>query len=261
LERILNRFEKEDSSMRLSRSTLVTCLLGTGLFLGASRSASADAVDFEDLTLAPESFYNGSDGAGGFISQGAFFNNNYNSQFGSWSGWSYSNKTDVTTPGFMNQYSAYNLPYGGGDGSANYGVAFNSELGDAYVLLPDGTTPASMRVTNTTYAALSMRDGDMFAKKFGGPDGTDPDFFVLTLHGLHANGDVTGSVHFFLADYTFQDPDLNYIVSSWTTVDLTPLGNATSLAFELTSSDIGPFGMNTPAYFAIDNLVVTSAQP
>jgi hypothetical protein len=135
-------------------------------------------------------------------------------------------------------------------------VAFGSQIGTAYILLPDGTTPSSVRVTNTTYAALSMRDGDMFAKKFGGPDGTDPDFFVLTIHGVDANGNATGSVDFFLADYRFQDPSLNYIVSSWTTVDLTPLGNAASLTFELSSSDIGPFGMNTPAYFAIDNLVV-----
>src|SRR5437588_12446313 len=127
--------------MRLSRSTLVVCLLGTGLFLGASRSLSADTVDFEDLTLAPESFYNGADGAGGFVSQGAFFNNSYDSSFGSWSGWSYSNQTDVTTPGFLNQYSAYNLPNGGGDDSPNYGVAYNSQFGDAYILLPAGMPP------------------------------------------------------------------------------------------------------------------------
>ena len=117
-----------------------------------------------------------------------------------------------------------------------------------------------MRVTNTTYAGLSMLYGDMFAKRFGGPDGTDSDFFILTIHGLDANGDDTGSVDFYLANYTFQDPNLNYIVSAWTTVDLTPLGNATSLAFELNSSDIGQFGMNTPAYFAMDNLVVTPGQ-
>jgi hypothetical protein len=220
---------------------------------------SAVTIDFADLTLAPESFYNGADGAGGFVSQGAFFNNSYNSQFGSWSGWSYSNMTDVTTAGFMNQYSAYILPNGGGDGTQNYGVADNFQLGDAYIHLPDGTAPASVRVTNTTYAALSIRDGDMFAKKFGGPDGTDPDFFMLTVHGLDANANVTGSVVFFLADYRFQDPTLNYIVSSWTTIDLTSLGNATSLAFELASSDNGTFGMNTPAYFALDNLVVTQA--
>ena len=246
--------------MRLFRSALVACLLGTGLFLSASRSALADTIDFEDLILAPESYYNGADGAGAFVSRGASFNNTYNSDFGTWSGWSYSNQTDVTTPGFMNQYSAYNLPNGGGDDSPNYGVAYNFQLGDATIVLPGGTTPASVRITNTTYAALSMRDGDMFAKKFGGPDGTDPDFFLLSIYGLDDNGDVTGQVDFFLADYTFRDPNLDYIVSSWTTVDLTPLGSATSLAFQLTSSDIGPFGMNTPAYFAMDNLVVTAAE-
>jgi hypothetical protein len=238
----------------------MVCVLGTWLFSGGSQSVLGQTIDFEDLTLDPPSYYNGSDGAGGFVSQGAFFNNSYDAQFGAWSGWSYSNETDVTTPGFMNQYSAYNLPNGGGDNSPNYGVAYNFQLSDAYVLLPEGTVPVSMRVTNTTYAGLSMLYGDMFAKQFGGPDGTDPDFFILTIHGLDANGNDTDSVDFYLANYTFQDPNLNYIVSAWTTVDLTPLGNATSLAFELTSSDIGQFGMNTPAYFAMDNLVVTPGQ-
>src|SRR5262249_30519839 len=101
--------------------------------------------------------------------------------------------------------------------------------------------------------------GDMFSKKFGGPDGTDPDYFLLTIYGLDAAGNPTGSVDFLLADYTFQDPNLNYIISAWTTVDLTPLGNAVLLQFNLISSDIGPFGMNTPSYFALDNLVVTPA--
>jgi len=70
-------------------------------------------------------------------------------------------------------------------------------------------------------------------------------------------GEVTGSVDFYLADYRFQDPELNYIVHSWTTVDLTDLGNATTLVFGLNSSDVDEvFGMLTPAYFALDNLVV-----
>ncbi|HMO36139.1 MAG TPA: DUF4465 domain-containing protein, partial [Gemmatales bacterium] len=46
------------------------------------------------------------------------------------------------------------------------------------------------------------------------------------------------------------------------TVDLSGLGAGTSaLTFELTSSDVGPFGMNTPAYFAMDNLVVAVPEP
>src|SRR5262249_54870122 len=113
--------EKGDLAMRPARTPVLACLFGLALIPAAARPATAQVIDFEDLKLAPESFYNGSDLAGGFVSEGAFFNNNYNPTFGSWSGWSYSNITDVTTPGFMNQYSAYNLPDGGGDASLNYG--------------------------------------------------------------------------------------------------------------------------------------------
>jgi hypothetical protein len=224
--------------------------------LGTPRWASADIIDFEDLKLKPDSYYNGSDQTGGFVSRGAAFNNHYNAMFDTWSGWSYSNKTDVKTPGFQNQYSAYNLPDGGGDNSPNYGLAFNFNFGDALIQLPKGTAPQSVRITNTTYAALSMRDGDQFSRRFGGDSGLDPDWFLLTIYGLDDGGEMTGSVDFYLADYRFQDPELNYIVDSWTTVDLTDLGNAMALGFDLTSSDNGPFGMNTPAYFAVDNLVV-----
>jgi hypothetical protein len=248
--------------MRPARTPVLACLFGLALIPAAARPATAQVIDFEDLKLAPESFYNGSDLAGGFVSEGAFFNNNYNPTFGSWSGWSYSNITDVTTPGFMNQYSAYNLPDGGGDASPNYGVAYNFSPGDAIIDLPDGTMPQSVRITNTTYAALSMRDGDMFARQFHGPDGTNPgDWFLLTIYGLDADGEVTGSVDFYLADYRSQDPKLNYIVSEWTAVDLTALGAATTLFFQLISTDVDPmFGMNTPAYFALDNLQLAPEQ-
>jgi len=246
--------------MRFSRFSWVPFLFGFLVICGTPRWASADTIDFSDLQLKPDSYYNGSDGAGGFASRGAWFNNNYNFMYGSWSGWSYSNKTDVDTPGFMNQYSAYNLPDGGGDNTAIYAVAYMN-VGDTKdppptIQLPKGTVPQSVRITNTTYAALSMRDGDMFAHRFGRETGLYPDWFLLTIYGMDEMGEVTGSVDFYLADYRFQDPELNYIVHSWTTVDLTDLGNATTLMFGLTSSDVGPFGMNTPAYFALDNLEV-----
>jgi hypothetical protein len=217
--------------------------------------APAQVIDFEDLAVPPAGFYNGSDGAGGFTSRGARFNNSYNPTFGSWSGWSFSRVTNVTTAGFMNQYAAYNLPGGGtGDSSLTYGVAF---VGGSAIDLPANARPLSARITNTTYAALSMRDGDQFAKKFGGPTGNDPDFFRLTVQGFNALGVLTGSVDFFLADYRFTNNSQDFILSQWTTMDLTPLGSATRLTFGLTSSDVGPFGMNTPAYFTLDNLTVT----
>src|SRR2546423_3178934 len=119
--------------------------------------ARAQVIDFEDLTVPAAGYYNGSDGAGGFTSRGARFNNSYSTAFGAWSGWSYSRVVNVTTPGFSNQYAAYPLPGGGGDASPTFGVADNFSPGDATIQLPAGTRPQSLRLTNTTYAALSMR--------------------------------------------------------------------------------------------------------
>jgi hypothetical protein len=243
--------------MRLLRIPFLAGLLGLGLLWGGTQTALAQriVINFDDLVLDQESYYNGSDGAGGFVSGGAFFNNDYHDygDFYTWNGWSYSNVTDVMHGGVQNQYSAYNLPNGGGFLAPNYGVAYNFQLGDAVINLPAGTSPRSVRITNTTYAALSMLYGDQFAKKFGGDDGTDPDWFLLTIYGLDAEGNVTGEVDFYLADYRYE---YKYIINQWTKVDLEPLGAATTLVFNLSSTDNGTFGMNTPAYFAIDNLVV-----
>ena len=228
------------------------------VFVGMVDAVSASTVaDFEDLALASESFYNGSDEAGGFTSGGAFFNNtftDFGGGFTGWTGWSYSNVADNTTPGFGNQYSA--IPGSGAGGSENYGVAFAFDPGDSTINLPASQFADSMRITNTTYAYLAMRDGSPFSKVFGGPSGDDHDFFLLTITGLNSLDAPIGTVDFYLADYRFDDNSLDFLIDSWTKVDLTSLEGASTLSFGLTSSDVGQFGMNTPAYFAIDNLHV-----
>lgn len=229
--------------------------------VGAVTIAST-VVDFEDLALAPESFYNGSDLSGGFTSREAFFNNqftDFGGGFTAWQGWSYSNTTDQTTVGPSNQYAAYNLPSGGGDGSTNYAMAFGFSPGEATIDLPSGFAPVSMAVTNSTWAALVMLGGDPFgfAKQFGGPSGNDPDFFRLTITGLDSADAPVGSVEFYLADYRFTDNAQDFVIDQFTPVDLTSLSGASRLSFALDSSDSGMFGINTPTYFAIDNLVLT----
>jgi hypothetical protein len=250
------------------------------LLLGAAPVASRAelVVDFEDLTLPPDSFDNGMpedpvvgrayDGT--FASRGATFNNTWRRQqfgnftFDSWSGWSSSNLgSTITDPGGLTEYSRYQYHSstgGGFEGSGNFGVAFG---GSAFIDLPEPTfEPAAMtvRITNTTYAALSMLNGDQFAKKFGGPSGNDADFFELTVvgfDGLGASGSVVGEVPFLLADYRFEDNSLDYVVRDWRLVDLSGLIGARSLGFRLMSSDVGVFGMNTPSYFALDHLTFT----
>lgn len=235
------------------------------LLTAATCAHAQTTATFENATLnqplpGPNTFQNGStlSPLGSFSTVGLTFNNYYDAGFDYWSGWSYSNVKDVSTPGFGNQFAAYNLPgAGSGDGSDNYAVASVGFPAD-----PTITTSAtsmnlsSIRITNTTYAALSMLNGDSFAKKFGGSSGNDPDFFLLTIKGFDASNVSTGSVDFYLADYRFADNSLDYIIDRWTTVDLSGFAAGTKyLSFGLTSSD-NSFGfMNTPAYFAADNFM------
>jgi hypothetical protein len=220
-------------------------------------------VGFEDVgaSLESESFYNGSDGAGGFESGNLSFNNTFTtSEFGdSWFGWSYSNRTDTTTPGFENQYSAI---FGSGDaGSPTYAVAFNGFAGTLpEIQSNDGSIFQSLSITNTTYAALSMRDGDAFAKKFGGESGNDPDFFKIDILSIDGDGNELDSIDFFLADFRFADNSQDFIVTDWTSIDVSSL-SASRLAFRFSGSDVGDFGLNTPAYFALDNIVVAVPEP
>ncbi|MCW2763753.1 MAG: putative aggregation factor core protein MAFp3, isoform [Marmoricola sp.] len=224
-------------------------LSAVALLALASTAAAHVTVDFADKPLPPNSNVHDRP----TVSNGVTFSNSYYAPWDSWSGFAISNVNAPTTPGYGNQYAAITGTDVSGGGT--YAVAYGSGSID----LPAGERPASVRLTNTAYAGLSMRDGDAFAKKFGGATGNDPDYFTVTLTGYAspaASGATTGAATFYLADFRPADNSADYIVTDWATLDLTPLGDARSIRFSLASSDVGQFGMNTPAYFALDNLVL-----
>lgn len=226
------------------------CFIGIGISLVPSLMVYADSVaDFDDLTLSAESFWNGSDLSGGFTSGLASFNNSYIEVFASWAGFGYSNITDTVAEGFTSQYNA--IP-GSAHSGSNYGIAFAGIT--PVMTLKKAKRIDGLYITNNNYAYYSMLNGDAFAKKFGGAGGSDPDWFRLTITGIKKNGRVTGSVEFYLADYRFGDDTLDYIVNDWRLIDLSSLGKVKRLEFSLDSSDVGPFGMNTPAYFVLDSV-------
>ena len=140
-------------------------------------------------------------------------------------------------------------------GSAQYGIAYPISS-QSTINFDTDQTISSVYFTNNAYAYHSMLNGDTFAKKFGGATSNDADWFKLTITGKNAGGSVAGEVEFYLADYRFANNNEDYIVDSWTPIDLSGLGEVRSIEFALSSSDTGQFGMNTPAYFAMDNLVV-----
>lgn len=213
-------------------------------------------IDFEDLTVPADSFLNGSDGSGGFT-VGDLFLPNTSSEFG-WSGWSISNQTDTLTPGYLNQYSA--RPGIGASSSANFAVSFS--VNNILKLTEEaaGKTMEGLYITNNTYAYYSILDGDTFTEKFGGVTGNDPDYFLLTIKAYRAGELSTDSVNFYLADYRFEDNSQDYIIDDWQFVDLSTLGAVDSLSFALSSTDNSPmFGMNTPAYFCIDDVKLSNS--
>lgn len=212
-------------------------------------------ADFENFDLTAGTFLDGSDQSGGFRSGNVFLPNQFTpTDFGGfWSGWVISNQTDTLTPGFMNQYSA--ITGGGYNGSETYAITFASSP-QALILENEakGAPVRELYVTNTTYAYFSMLEGDDFAKRFGGIDGNDPDFLLLTIKGF-LNGEVSDSLDVYLADYRFEDNSEDYILKEWQQVDVSVLGAVDSLQFSLSSSDVGDFGINTPAYVAVDYVV------
>ncbi len=215
-------------------------------------------ADFDDQSLAADSHFIGD--ATGFTSYesgdatfGVYWTDEYG--FDVWEGIALSNEGDTTTAGFENQFSV--ITGAGQGGGGNFAVAYTAGMTvPAETRFPAGPAAvAGLYVTNTTFAYLSMRDGDDYAKRFGGADGTDPDWFLLTIAGLDETGAETGTVEFYLADFRAESADDDYMVDQWTWVDLSSLGEVHGLRFDLSSSDVGEFGMNTPAYFALDGIL------
>lgn len=248
----------------------------TILALTAGTQASATLLaDFDDLALAPSSSENGinMDRAPGgttnfvqfgssqfqskntFNTQGVSFHNTYTQawsitvppsfQYDYWSGFAYSNINDNSTPGFGNQYAAYSIDGQDVSGSGNYGVMYIGSVID----LPSGEKPESIALTNATYSAQSMLNGDGFSQAFSADN---DDYFEAVFTGYDAlggEGSQTGMVTAVLADFRSDNAADHFILDDWTSFDLTGLGDAVSIKVSLNQSQGG-----TPSYLALDNL-------
>jgi hypothetical protein len=269
---------------QLSINNMRMALAAAALMLPCT-TARAVVVDFEELAVPASGYESGLNLSGSFTSGGVSFNNSA-ADFGGalpyFEGFAYS-KQNLTLPAVVDNstfpgvydpqlwgYDAYAPADGGGGagGSKNYALAYLAPftLPDARITLPVGVNPASVDLTNVAFAALVMRDGDPngFARKFGTPPVGQqpqiwPDWLKLTITGLDAGGTplAAAPVDFYLADYRQIGGAAPYIVDSWTTVDLSSLAGARYLVLSETGSDHNDFGLATPAYVALDNLVLT----
>ena len=214
-------------------------------------------IDFESANLPLDTFRNGFDTDNQpFVFEGVEFPSVWNPDFGGFwqSGWAVSTRTDTVNGTFTNLYSA--APGSGNDSPtylvgqqlAGFRIPGEAEAGRC----------VSAVVTNTTYGATVIRDGNDFSKPFGGDDGTDPDFFDLTMR-LYLGAMIQDSVTFPLADFRSDNPNEDFIVRDWTHIDY--LDGETvfdSISFRMNSSDTSGGFINTPLFFALDELHIGS---
>ena len=152
--------------------------------------------------------------------------------------------TNETSTEFVDYNTALRSASGGAFEGDNYAVWNMCYYGNDSIKFAPQVVPGFF-INNSVYAVNSMCNGDGFAKKFG-----NTDWFKLTIVGV--NGANSTSVDFYLAQ------DGKY-VNQWTYVDLSSLGTIEAVTFTMSSTDMGGYGMNTPAYFCMDNFGM--AQP
>ena len=211
----------------------------------STTSFAQSVADFEDLGLAAESFWNGADGSGSFTSGDFTFTNNFTDwgEYGtSWDGFAYSTMTATTYASLDDQYNSC-VGHGANDSKTFAVVYYNSYA----KILPTvarkdraSFEPQAYFVTNSAYAYTSMKEGDAYAKKFD-----ENDWFLITATGFLDDVKV-GTAEYYLAQN-------GQIADDWGIFDLSGIGTVDRVLFSLSSSDNGEWGMNTPAYFCLDN--------
>jgi hypothetical protein len=217
----------------------------------ATNLESQNVVNFEELNLLPETYWNGSDETGSFSSKYLRFYNDFDAMYSSWMGWAYSNTTDATTNSYTNLSSASGH---GANNSANYAIAFvgsnwmsNNEPIPSVIKVDTTQLPENqfgMYISLAAYTHLYMMAENYY----------EINNFYLRLHieGINSLTNTSVSQDVLLADY--RADTVHFALSDWTYVDMTWANNCDSLLFTLESNDtVGGYGINTPTYFCIDD--------
>ncbi len=156
----------------------------------------------------------------------------------------YASKDVAANGDYLQQLTVYgDAEKGGHNGSKNFCVhnGYNAgfEFGDGETRVID-----HMYVTSTTYLYNVYINGNGFARP-----ATDDDYFRIVATGYDAQGNVTSTSKFDLATG-------KTCIQQWTKWDLQSLGKVAKVTFYLEGTDVGDYGLNTPQYFAYDDVAV-----
>lgn len=245
----------------------IALLLALPLYSINAQTPQTVVADFENLTLAADTFYENHNSDSWQTSNATFryaWENNFGGLWGS--GFAYTNKNNVNTGNFYNQYSA--ITGKGYNNSNQYVTAWEGYGSTRMVIVPKAPTKFvnGFYVTNTTYSYKTMKYGinpparafgDTLHTHSGMQPGNFPDWFKLSIYAHKKGLKKQDSVEFYLADYRFSDNTKDYIVDTWKWVDCSKFGSVDSISFRMFSSDVGAFGVNNPTYFSMDNFTTS----
>ncbi len=141
---------------------------------------------------------------------------------------------------FANGDSDHQLAVTKSNGSTNFAVV----NGTAYMTLSQAKVINSIDMMNTTYALNCIKNGNTYSQ----PLTTEGSYFEVQVEG-YKDSQLTSTVKIDLA----RD---GQAVEDWKTVDLSALNAVDSVVFKFYGSDESYGYLNTPAYVAIDNVVI-----
>lgn len=223
-----------------------------------SYAQTNQTFDFETLSVPDTGFWNGNDKNvyDSTFGDNYLVFNNYYIDYGSydyWDGFAFSNWTDATTEGPSNQWSTY---AGQAHSDSIFGLCYipidwnDYSTVDVNLDFTHKIFPKSFYITNSTYTALTIKNGS----NFNSPFSTAKQDYYKILITIYDNETVVGDTEIYLADYRTLD---SVIVKDWQKVDLSSFGKANKISFNAVTTDTGDYGPNTPLYFCIDDFEYT----
>lgn len=224
-----------------------------------SQRDSITELGFEQVLADSGAVLNGSDGQTLFTHGSLQFPVSWDETYKYWSGgWAVSSKIDGSDgPSSSSRYLYCAKPGWGAEG-ARTGKVFKVGQNGSWFRVNGPKVPGNwpllgFYIANSNYTYNSMDKGDMFAKKFGGVTGKDPDSLLLVIRA-YESGVLKDSQLLFLGDFRSADSTKDYLLDSWTFVRFRNIGGLDSFTFSMVSSDVGAWGMNTPAFFCLDRV-------
>lgn len=188
------------------------------------------------------------------------------------SNWNYRSDIEGKEAGwwytYSNQCSVYNTASGdgtnkeaGADGSNTFAVingysdANNSKLASFNFSNSKEYLVEKIAICPTSYLFGCITEGTAYSNNPGKSLKEVGGWFKVTATGYNAAGSKTATVEKYICDYRNASNPVE-IADLWDIWDVSAMGRVNKVVFNFEGSDTGQWGLNTPAYLAIDDIVI-----